>query len=36
MTQTLRSHAGSMFAVVRVLLTLMLLGMALIDGHKWI
>jgi hypothetical protein len=35
MTQRISARTGPVLAVVRVLVTLALLGAALVDGHKW-
>ena len=36
MTQQLRAHTIPLLAIARVLLTLTLFGLALVDGHKWV
>ena len=36
MIQQLRARSVSTLAMVRVLASLALLGMALVDGHKWL
>ena len=35
MTQSMRARSRPMLAIVRVLVTLALFGLALVDGHKW-
>ncbi len=35
MTQRISGRAGRVLAVARVAVTLALLGVALVDGHKW-
>ena len=35
MTQQVRLGARPMFAIVRVLVTLALFGLTLVDGHRW-
>lgn len=36
MTRRMHVRGGPTLAIVRVLLTLTLFGMALVDGHKWL
>ena len=35
MTQSMRVRTGPTLAIVRVLVTLALFGLTLVDGHRW-
>jgi hypothetical protein len=36
MTQRMRARSSPVLAIARVLVTLTLFGMTLVDGHKWV